>query len=527
MYWMVIVPVLFLVEVNAQNDELNLLHSLESTSPSKRDSLYYELFKINMFTDASKAKQYALKAVELADEHGNWVVLAKACRALAYAHKSQGQTDSVWYYLRYGISVAQMYKNELTLIRLLIDLGNQHINLDLYDSALSNYNNALEIATRLDDKEGLSTTKHNIGLVFYFLNLYDEALVHFESSLSIRRQNGLIDDIPDNLVNVAILYNELGRYDDAISSLNEVAMFCKNACSDKIEANLNFGLGFSHLKKSDFDEALPYFLRSYEISKRGGVKLTHAYSLVYLSEFRLRSGDYHGAIELLKEAEKISKEINVKRLKRDIYEFYSKAYSNLENSEKIIEYQIKFFKLKDSIVNEQVAFNISRTQLDAQKKQSDLIIQQKETQLSRSRWIIAFVTVVALLLVVIAFLLFNRYRLNRRLKQILQRQVQLRTGDLIQNNEELRQLNLEFEKLLSQTSRYIHGPMTTLIGLINLAEKDQSDPERTQKYLAKIKRVAGEMGLSLEQLKQVGKVKEQKQVEDSTLTLEELLKNDV
>jgi len=511
--------------VYSQPTEEALLKALETTPKVDHDSIYYELFKVMIPTrpvDLLKVKFYASRSLANADKQGHLARYAKACRAIAHCYKQEFQYDSARYYYYLGINRSRQTDSKNVLMSLMIDLGTLYDKSDKYDSALKYYYSALEIADELGRDDGRAAISNDIGLIYHYLNNYEKALEYFQNTLLIKRASGIPDEIPSNLINMAIILTEQGKFDEAFSTLDEAENICQNNCDINIEARLAYCLGNLFQKKKDFDKSLPSFIKSYDLAKKGNIKEVLAYTPFHLSELRFREGDYIGAIDYLNESERVANEVNLKRLKRDIYEAYAKIYNELGDFENVAVYQTKFNQLKDSIFNSNVAFNLSALQLESQKKQSDLILQQKEVQLSRSRWIIAFVVVVTLLLLVVSVLLYHRYRLNRRLKQILKRQVQLRTGDLIQNNAELRQLNMEFDLLLRQTSKYIRGPLATLMGLIELAERDKGDPQRTQEYLAKIKKVADAMGLSLEQLKEVGKMrrgKDSQKKEGATLDM--------
>ncbi len=499
--------VVFIASLAKAQTEEELLKTLETTPAEYHDSIYYELFKVSRLNDHAKAKMYASRSLGASSRFNNKTQYAKACRAIAFCYSSLHQLDSAMYYYYKGIMVARSSNINEPLLGLLIDTGVLYDKQDRYDSAFKYYQLALETANILGARDGQAAIANNIGLIFYYMGNYEKALEYLKRAMTIRQENAMQEDSYGTMLNIAILYYEQGRYDDALSILDEVSEYCENKCDIGERVSLTFGLALSYLKKGSYEKSLAYLIECSELSEKSGNSRMLAYSKKHLSELRFLDQDFEGAIKILYESEKIASEINLKRLSRDNFENYIKIYERLGDLRKVNEYQKRFMGMKESIFNEQVAFNIAVLQLEAQKKQSDLVIQQKEAELARSRLIIAFVVVVTVLALVLALLLYNRYRLNKRLKQILDKQVKLRTSDLVHSNQELKQLNTEFEVLLNQTSKYVRGPLATLMGLIELAEKDQDDPERTREYILKIKKVAGSMGLSLDQLKEVGKVR--------------------
>ncbi|MEQ9412288.1 MAG: tetratricopeptide repeat protein, partial [Cyclobacteriaceae bacterium] len=484
----------------SQGSPDDLVASLRVLDRNVHDSLYYELFKSSVGSEINIAKGYAFKTLALAHEFGHYSFEAKAYRAIAYVNKYEEKLDSARYFYHLGVDIAKKHNLNRTLMSLLTDLGILYDRQDSYDSALRFYHLALEIADDLDAKDGQAAIRNNIGLVFYYLNNYGEALEYYQSALEIKKKNGIVDDLPLNLLNIAIIYNEQGKYDDAIGNLDEVAGICQNNCDINIEANLNYGLGLSYRKKKEYEKSLPYLLKGYELAKKGNIKNVIAYIQYHLSDFRFREGDYVGAIELLHEAEIIANEINLKRLKRDIYESYSRIYDQTGNLEKVVEYQGKYMAMKDSIFNEQLASNLKDIQLDVQRKQSEVIIQQKDTEIERVRLITTLVGIISVLLVVVSILIYRTYRASHRMKKILEKEIEKRTGELVKSNADLTQMTQEYDQLVYRASHDIRGPLATLMGLTNIAKQDTEEPLRVRDYLAKIESTAHGLNQTLSQL---------------------------
>lgn len=491
----------------AQDLQKELLQTLRKADAKVQDSLYYELFKSSMKSDVKAAKNYAHKSLEIAQKNQNYGFVAKASRAVAYAYNKEGNLDSARYFYHYGIQMSQHHKLDRPLMNLLIDLGVLYDKQDTYDSALRFYNLALEIADKLDAKDGQSSIKNNIGLVFYYLNNYEEALQYLESSLMIKKQFGLLDGIPNNLMNIAIIYNDQGRYDNAITTLIEVDKLCHGDCDINIETDLNYGLGLSYLKKKEYNKSLPYLVKSYDLAKTADIKNTLAYSMYHLSDFRFRDGDYNAAIELLKESENIASQINLKRLKRDIYESYSRIFDKMGDLERVVEYQNKYMVIKDEIFNEKLASNLKDIQLDAQRKQSEVIIQQKDTEIERVRLITTLIGVISVLLVVVSILIYRNYRASHRLKKILEKEIEKRTGELVKSNADLTQMTQEYDQLVYRASHDIRGPLATLMGLTNIAKQDYEEPNRVRDYLGKIESTAMGLNQTLSQLMETNRIR--------------------
>lgn len=492
--------------VLAQATEANLLKALETTPIEDHDSIYYELFKVNMYDDLQKANHYAQRCFSLASSHSHYLMVVKSLRAQAYCNNELGYNDSTKYYYRLCIELSRKYNASSILSHAQNDLGIYFENRDIYDSALWYYSESLETAKRYDLYDDQAISLNNIGLIFYYLGNLQEADHYFRLSIALREKSGDPERLTD-LINLCMVLNDHRKYLEAMEIIDSVKLKCEQFdCELKVINGINYSLGVINLEQNNLDASLNYFSQSYTQSEALNNKRFQSSCLWYEAKIYRRKENFDKALKLLNESESLAEEANSKRMLKDIYELRKEIYTSLGDSIKALEASNKSLVLKMEIINPKVIANLRRIELMNQQEQSNQIIQQKEEQLSQFQLIIIFVTIITLLLGIVSVLLYKRYILNKRLKQILEKQVRLRTSDLVHNNSELKQLNAEYEMLLQQTSKYVKGPLATLMGLIELAEKDR-DPERTQEYIVKIKKIASSMGLSLEQLKAIAELR--------------------
>lgn len=485
----------------------DILAQLKQTSIQYHDSLYYELFKIHLSQDIGQAKDYAYKSFEVAKNVGHPRGIAKACRALAYVYNMQEMRDSCSLYLYKGIQISKDYKLRQTLMSLSIDLGLFYEKQDFYDSALKYYGDALEIAVQIDSKEGQAAVHNNIGLVFYYLSNYDEALNNLQLALEIKRKNKMEDGLSLNLMNIALIYNDQGKYNNAIEALREVEERCKSGCSTKINSELFYGLGYSYKQKGQLDLAKSYLVKSVGLARECNNIKALANGLYNLSLISYNDREFKVTLDYLAEAETLSKQINLRRLQRDIYGTYKKVFEEIGDLTKVVEFQNKYMSLKDSIFNEQLATNLKEIQLDAQRKQSDVIIQQKESEIERVRLITTLIGVISVLLVIVTLLIYRNYRVSHRMKGILEKEIEKRTGELVKSNADLTQMTQEYDQLVYRASHDIRGPLATLMGLTNIAKQDYEEPNRVRDYLSKIESTALGLNQTLSQLMETNRIR--------------------
>jgi len=497
---------LLAVSGQAQGGE-TLLKAFNTAPPKIKDSLSYELFKYYMTVDIYEAKRFGILSYKYSGLNNNARGLAKASRALSYAYNRIEKFDSAVYFFNKGIEISKTAGINDILVSLYVDFGIFHETRDTYDSALKYYNRSLEISAKIGDHEGIAAAFNNIGLIYYYLNNHDEALNHYQKAIDVKKANGREDEIPVNLMNIALIYNEQGKFEQAISILQEVELRCGGHCNDKIITDLNYDLGFAYFERNELDKAIEYLSKAYEMAKNTNNKKILAQTLHRFAKIRLIKKDYEGALEFLRESEVLSQEIKLRRLLRDIFDTYRIVYQAQGNLSKVVEFQNKFMLLKDSIFNEKLANNLKDIQLDAQRKQSEVIIQQKDTEIERVRLITGLVGIISVLLVVVSILIYRNYRASHRLKLVLEKEIEKRTRELLKSNADLTQMTQEYDQLVYRASHDIRGPLATLMGLTNIAKQDHEEPLRVRDYLGKIESTAQGLNQTLSQLMETNRIR--------------------
>lgn len=496
--------------VFGQSNKDDLVREIEKSEESVHDSLYYELFRAALYNgeDLRYPMKYALTANSLSQKYNHSYIYSKSCRALGMLYNRRHDFDSARYYYYLGIQSAKLNNHTNLLVYTTNELGLHYENQDMYDSALLYYNVSLENAKTLDLKEDIAFALNNIGLVFYYLNNYKDALENLEASVDLKRKYD-IGSMHVSLMNIGLIYNDQERYEDALELLREVEDRYSGQCNDYQLADLNFSLGYAyyHKAKPDHDRALNYFTKSYDFAKASNNKKAMANALHHFGLNSLVRQDYLKCQEYFDTALSLANELNLRRLKRDLYKDFQKLYSLKGDLEGVVIFQDKYMAIKDSIFNEQMANNLKEIQLNAQKKQSEAIIQEKDSEIERVRLITTLVGVISILLVAVSVLIYRNYRASHRMKKILEKEIEKRTGELVKSNSELTKMTQEYDQLVYRASHDIRGPLATLMGLTNIAKQDYDEPLRVKDYLGKIESTASGLNQTLSQLMETNRIR--------------------
>lgn len=453
--------------VNGQTSDDDLAVLLGKHPQIVHDSIYYEGFRSCFRSDTEKAIGYADRAFQLSRVYNHSLIHCKASHALAYLYGNRNNEDSAVQYFHRAIKIASQNNFQERLAYIYIDLGIMYERTDVYDSALYYFVNCSNLAAGLNMQIVQANALHNIGTVLYNIENYDDALSYLEQSVHLKRELGVNDEVNTALLNIAQIYAELNHYDKAIDRLKEVEANCQNKCDDGLMAVLQYRFAFAYLKRNQLVEAQNLFEKSVQLSRQSNKRQILAHALYHLAAFSADIKEYDRAFQYLYEAEEISKELNHRRLRRDIYQRLSEIYSKTRSLDKVIYYQRLHEEVKDSIFNPIVAENIKAIELNEQQRKSDQVVQQKEAEVKESRIIIILIGVICLLAFVVALLLHKLSNSNRLelLRETLAHE---------EINRELSRSQLDFN-YLSYCVSSIHQPLSNLLSRSTVVDSDARD----------------------------------------------------
>jgi two-component system NarL family sensor kinase len=282
-------------------------------------------------------------------------------KAAAYYFFAQGiyERRSLWQKQAYAMNdLAKLYRKTRDLKR-----------------ALSFYNTALELFTRLKDSSGIQMIMNESGVVYEYQGNYEEAIRHYNAALQIATK----------------LKDEAG----------------KGWC-------YNFLAGVYTLQ-SKFEQAEDYNLRALGIRQK--LKDTFALTLSYADMGVMYGswGKFERAVYYLEASTKLAEEMQFRELLSNNYAELSRIANETGDYKKALDYYTWHTQLKDSIFSAQKTRQIEElsTLYETNKKEQQIQVQQLTIKKQTTQiLILGFVAFAA----VISYLLYNRYRWKQQVK---------------------------------------------------------------------------------------------------------------
>lgn len=331
--------------------------------------------------------------------------------------------------IKYGqqaLELSQKYNYSKGRAYALKNIGAGNYYLSNYDKTLEYYLNSLKIMEEIGDIEGVSNILNNIGVVYWKLNNYDKALEIYTESLKIMKELENREGIVRSLNNIGLIYLTLKNYEKALEILLETLKITKEIGDTNNIAYCLNNIGNNYWYLGNYDKSLEYYMESLKINEEINNKYGIAVSIKNIGGIYLKLKNYDKSLTYLKKGLKLAKEIEAKDLLQNIYEAFYEFYNVKENYKKSLEYYRLYSEVKDSIFTEESSKKIAemQTKYETEKKEKENEVLRKNNEIQNSEIIRqtnirnSFI-VISLLILILVFVIYQRYRGKKRANKML------------------------------------------------------------------------------------------------------------
>ncbi len=341
------------------------------------------------------------------------------------------------------------------------NIGYAYHNLGENVPAIENYKQALQKYIQLNDSDGMAKLYNVLGSAYQGTSDFANGIAAFISAKKIYEKMGRQKDYAGCLVNMGFIYEAMHNQDKALSGFYEAEKILESINNKDYLANVRHSIGTILLEREKYDQALVKFNQAKEIFLELGnddyyanclFSIAEIYSynkqnekafaminealkikrdieeqegvclgLLQLGELYSETGKAKQAIASYKEALDLSRKIGHIGSEINALKKLSELNTQLNNHKLANEYLNTYAELKDSIFKTESAAKIAEMETlyktEKQAGEISMLNEQKkvqENQLQVKNMQRNMLLGGVIVLFIIAFLIFNRYRLKQR-----------------------------------------------------------------------------------------------------------------
>ncbi len=353
--------------LNYCNQALDISMKHNYTEGQKTALYYYSIiYKLKSQFDSSI--KFAQRYLTLGEATNDSATLARGYLQMGNILRRKGEIDDAQFYFIKAKNVFAALNNKQGVIAVLNSLGSIFKNNSEYDSATFYYLNVLRLSEEIEYSQGIGSALINLGIVKFETQDYLAARLYYMKSIPVNTEINKPQKVALAYMNLGIIFTEEKSYDSSMMYF-EKALEIQNKIGSVIDIN-NIYINQSYIYKTrkEYSKALEKCNLAIDTFAIIDYPKGHSTALLSKAEIISKLGMFKQATSLLDSSLAIAKTFDDLNLQMTIYEAYSENYKNAKQFEKAIDYQTKYFKLKEDIFSHQKQKYIANLNLKYEKE---------------------------------------------------------------------------------------------------------------------------------------------------------------
>ncbi len=322
-------------------------------------------------------------------------------------------------YTRAALALAELVADEKGQAASYNNLGVAYRNQGALDVALANYMKSLDIYTKLQHADGISTTKNNIATIYSMKKNYAQALTYFEQSHQGFVALGSSDKIIGSMNNLGNLHSDLQMYDKAITYYTDAYAMAQKSGTEFADPLTN--IGSLYYRQGNFQRAAEYYERAMVIVRKQNDRAGELSILANMGELFEKAAQPDKAQKYLDEALNLAVELDAHYIVPQILKSMAANYARQNKMKEAYETLLKYDGAKEKIFGEESSRRIAQMDvaMDLKAKEEEiqtlhLSDQNKSLRLRNAQIII----VAGVMTIITGIAVFNLMYSRRKKKKV-------------------------------------------------------------------------------------------------------------
>ncbi len=298
--------------------------------------------------EAAEAYQHAVTLCRESDNKG--AELSSLLYRYAVMASYSGDYTNAIAALEETLKQMEQYPNETLRARTLMQTGMVYFFQQKWEQALYFYQQALNAAEKLKNKEGISIAYNNIANIYQKQKQPQQAFDYYNKALKIQRELADSASMGNCLMNIATNHLEQNQLKEVSAPLNEALNIAKKIGDNEIIALCYMHLSVLYSKTGEINKAAGMLKSGEELSLNTGYEQVRQEILHTASNIFFNAGDYKSAYEYLKKSQTLSDTLMNQKMLEKTREFEIRYKSKESESE------LALYKQKLKTLHQQQTF---------------------------------------------------------------------------------------------------------------------------------------------------------------------------
>ncbi|MCP5047665.1 MAG: tetratricopeptide repeat protein [bacterium] len=374
--------------------------------------------QLSHFSEAHKTLDQARR---LAQQTGDKAGAAEVLVNRGIIYREDGSYESALDTLDRALKAYEALNHREGIANVTHLIGGIHAQRDNYQEAIPRFLMAARIFEELGDKRKIGRVYLSIGVIYSQFGMIETSLDYLQKSLDISRANGSKQNQSMALHNIAYILQKQGKLNDAMSYLEESLKYYQESDDRRGIAGEWTLMGIIHMKRKEFKQARQYLAKSLEVAKETDDKPNISYNLLITGKLMRQTGNMAWGLSLIKESLRIARDLKIIHLQQEAAKETAEIYESMKQYKKALQFHKLHGKLTDDMHNNKINIKIAELQVynDLKNigKKIQLLKNEQEIQqlyVTRQRNLKNFLIVIAVLVFILAIMVYARYRLKSR-----------------------------------------------------------------------------------------------------------------
>lgn len=504
-----IIFLLFSVNLYSQSDNniQELLKELEVVkSDSAKIQIYTKLSRAYTNIDYKLKRKYAEKYMLLGRKLKIDTLEIEGLIDIGISEALQQKNDSAYYYFLLAHDKSKVIEYHNGLGRTSVNLGFIQEQTNNTQVSIEYYKQAIQYFKKTKNKRGIAQCFTNIGSIYYDNGLLEMAHYYFKEANKIYRSIDNKSGIANMIYSFANVNRMLNKFDES-KKLYLESITLRDSLNDLNGKALSYwGLGKLYQDHKEYEKALEYCFKSYDINKQIDNKQNVNHVANTLSDIYTEMGDFKNAIKYSDINLKIAADLKNDKSRLKAYRNRAHLSTKIGDYQQASLYYSKLIVLNDSIDQKSITQQIFLTEMNRVKDEAKVL--EKDNIIIASKVSEYLKTIIAISLFLIVVTVLSILLIKKNSEKVLVNKVLVEQKEalfqanekiseinkklndhvqIIENqNNELEQVNNVKNKFFSIISHDMRGPLANLHMLIELYRDNQLSKSELDTLFASI-----------------------------------------